>query len=194
MSAAPMNAAPASAPWFKSYPEGVPHTIDVGAIGTLVDRINHSFTSYAANGAFESFGKTLTYDEIGKQSRAFAAWLQSRGMKKGDRVALMMPNVMAYPIALFGVLLAGCTVVNVNPLYTPRELTHQLKDSGARIIVALENFAHVVEETLADVKLDQVVIASVGDSLGLKGFIINLVARHIKKVVPPYSIPGALSF
>ena len=183
----------AKAPWLASYPAGAPSELDLSTIGTLADRIRKSCSDNAAKDAYESFGKNLSYSELWRQATAFAAYLQSQGFKKGDRVALMMPNVMAYPIALFGTLLAGCVVVNVNPLYTPRELIHQLRDSGARMIVVLENFAHVVEEALSEVKLDKVTIASAGDALGFKGTIINLVARHVKKIVQPYSIADAIS-
>jgi long-chain acyl-CoA synthetase len=184
----------ASAPWLKSYPKGVATSIDPLASGTLVDILSDSARRYANKPAFESFGKKLTYAEVEKASLAVASWLQAQGLKKGDRVAVMMPNVMANPIAMFGVLRGGFTVVNVNPLYTARELEHQLNDSGARIIFVLENFAHVVEEAKPHLKaIEKVVITTAGDLLGLKGMIVNLVARKVKKVVKPFTLPGAAS-
>jgi long-chain acyl-CoA synthetase len=181
-------------PWLQSYPPGIPADLDLSAPDTIVSDFLHSTKTYAALDAFESFGKSITFGQLEREAKAFAAFLQSKGYGKGDRVALMMPNVMAYPVALFGTLLAGCTVVNVNPLYTSRELVHQLTDSGARAIVVLENFAHVVQQSLGEVKLDLVMIARAGDLLGLKGMIVNLVAKHVKKVVPAWSVPGAIAF
>ncbi|MGL4324789.1 MAG: AMP-binding protein [Beijerinckiaceae bacterium] len=160
-------------------------------VGTLTDLIRSRCKQYAAQPAYESLGVTLTFADIEKQANAFASYLQSKGFQKGDRVALMMPNIMAYPIVLFGTLLAGCTVVNVNPLYTARELVHQLKDSGARAIVVLENFGATVEAALKEAPVGDVIIASVGDGLGVKGVIVNFVARHIKKMVKPFAIAGA---
>jgi long-chain acyl-CoA synthetase len=183
-----------SRPWLAHYPPGVPAEIDTAALGTLDRLIRESVAAFADREAFESFGRSLTYAEVARQAEAFAAWLQAQGLEKGDRVALMMPNVLAYPVALFGTLLGGFTVVNVNPLYTPRELTHQISDSGASVIVVLENFAHVVEEALPKLALKRVVISTAGDLLGLKGAIVNLVARRVKKVVKPYSLPGAVRF
>lgn len=181
-------------PWLNSYPSRVPKTIDVDRIGTLVDMFREGVTSYGTRNAAESFGKRMTYAELGRHADAIASWLQAQGFRKGDRIAIMMPNVMAYPAVLFGILAAGCTVVNVNPLYTPRELTHQLQDSGARALFVLENFGATVEESLSDVKLDRIVVVKPGDLLGLKGSVINLVSRHVKKAVKPYSIPAAVSF
>lgn len=181
-------------PWLKSYPTGVPATIDEARIGTLAELIQGSVERFADRPAFESFGKSLTYAEIGEGARAVASWLQGRGLKKGDRVAIMMPNVLAYPVALFGVLIGGFTVVNVNPLYTPRELTHQLNDSGARVLIVLENFGHTVEEALPNLRVEQVVIARPGDLMGLKGALVNLVSRHVKKAVKPYNLPKAVGF
>jgi long-chain acyl-CoA synthetase len=140
-------------------------------------------------------GKTLTYGELDAASRAFAAWLQSRGIERGARVAIMMPNVLQYPVAIAAVLRAGCTVVNVNPLYKPRELEFQLNDSGAETIIVLENFAHVLQQALPQTRVKHVVIASMGDMLGsLKGAVVNAVVRHVKKMVPAYRIPGAVRF
>lgn len=183
-----------SKPWLASYPPGTPADIDPSRIGTLTDMIRSKCKAYAQLPAYESLGVTLTFAQVEKQANAFAAYLQSRGIQKGDRVALMMPNIMAYPIALFGTLLAGGTVVNVNPLYTPRELVHQLKDSGARAIVVLENFGSTVEQALKEAPLEEVIIASVGDGLGVKGVIVNFVARRIKKMVKPFAIANATAF
>lgn len=179
-------------PWLAHYPTAVPPVIDEAKVGTLADLISHAVTTYAARPAFESFGKAISFAEVGKAARAFTAWLQARGFKKGDRIALMMPNILANPAAIFGTLLGGYTVVNVNPLYTARELTHQLNDSGARVLVVIENFAHVVEEARPNLKLDQIVLATAGDLMGFKGGIVNFVARRIKKVVKSYNLPGAV--
>lgn len=191
ISAARAEAAPR--PWLAHYPPAVPHTLDEARIGTLADLIDTACTKYADRPAFESFGKTISFAETGRAARAFAAWLQAQGFQKGDRIALMMPNILAYPAAIFGALIGGFTVVNVNPLYTARELTHQLADSGARALVVIENFAHVVEEAKPNLKLDAIVIATAGDLMGFKGAIVNFVARRIKKVVKPYHLPGSMS-
>jgi len=185
---------PTAKPWLDSYPANIPHTIDEGRIGTLVDIFRAAVAEYPNRPAVESFGKRMTYAELGRTADAVAAWLQGQGLQRGDRVAIMLPNVMAYPAILYGIQLAGGTVVNVNPLYTPRELTHQLKDSGARFLFVLENFAAVVEESLTSLKLDRVVLVTPGDLLGLKGAIVNLVSRYLKKAVRPYRLPEALSF
>jgi long-chain acyl-CoA synthetase len=168
--------------------------IDERAIGTINDIFRDALAKYPGRPAAESFGKRMTYAEIGQAADAVASWLQGQGLKKGDRVAIMLPNVMAYPAILFGILLAGGTVVNVNPLYTPRELTYQLNDSGARFLFVLENFAATVEESLLDIKLDRTVLVTPGDLLGLKGAIVNLVSRHVKKAVKPFSLPQAIPF
>lgn len=183
-----------SRPWTAQYPDAVQREIDVARLPTLVELLNHSFEKFADNPAFESFGKSLNYRDIGAAARAVAGWLQAQGFKKGDRIAMMMPNVMAYPPAMFGALLGGFTVVNVNPLYTARELTHQLNDSGAEAIFVLENFAHVVAETLPHTSVKKVVVVSAGDMLGFKGKIISFVARHVKKVVPAYTLEHAVRF
>src|SRR5690606_15678879 len=150
--------------------------------------------TYAARPAFTSMGKTVTFGELEELSRHFAAYLQAQGLEKGARVALMMPNVLQYPVALMGVLRAGCTVVNVNPLYTPRELEHQLKDSGAEAIVILENFATTLQTVIANTPVKHVVVASMGDMLGFKGHIVNLVVRRVRKMVPAWSLPGHVGF
>ncbi|WP_436096169.1 AMP-binding protein [Bosea sp. LjRoot237] len=183
---------PDARPWLAHYPPAVPPTIDEAGVGTLADLIRSAYETYPDREAFESFGKSITFAEVGRAARAFAAWLQAQGFKKGDRIALMMPNILANPAAIFGTLLGGFTVVNVNPLYTARELTHQLNDSGARALVVIENFAHVVEEARPNLKLDAIIIATAGDLMGFKGAIVNFVARKIKKVVKPYNLPGAV--
>src|SRR5919197_3601967 len=163
--------------WLKSYPAGVPAEIDVKQYGSLVELFEKSIRSYAERPAFTSMGKTLRFSELDAMARDFGAWLQSKGLAKGTRVAIMMPNCLQYPIAMFGTLRAGCTVVNVNPLYTPRELEHQLKDSGAEVIVVLENFGRVLQEVRAKTPLKHVIVTSLGEMLGLKGLIVNLVVR-----------------
>ncbi|MGL4242969.1 MAG: AMP-binding protein, partial [Beijerinckiaceae bacterium] len=184
----------AARPWLAHYPKGVPAEIDPIAAGTLADIITDSARRFADRPAYESFGKKLTYAEIDRASNAVTCWLQAQGYVKGDRIAIMMPNVMAYPAVMFGILRGGYTVVNVNPLYTPRELEHQLNDSGAKVLFVLENFAHVVEEAKPSLKsIEKVVLATAGDLLGVKGMIVNLVARKVKKVVKAFSLPGAFA-
>jgi long-chain acyl-CoA synthetase len=187
---------PASSPrpWLAHYPQQVPPTIDEGRLGTLVDIFRTSVHDFGARPAVESFGRRMSYAELGDRAAAVASWLQAQGLHKGDRVAIMLPNVMAYPAILFGVLNAGMTVVNVNPLYTPRELTGQLQDSGAKVLFVLENFGRTVEEALPALSLQAVVVVTPGDLLGLKGLIVNLVSRRVKKAVRPYALPAALSF
>jgi long-chain acyl-CoA synthetase len=180
--------------WLKSYPPGVPADIDPNEYQSLVQLFEDGIKKYAGRPAFHNMGKTIDYATLDEQSRQFGAWLQSKGLAKGARVAIMMPNCLQYPIAMFGTLRAGCTVVNVNPLYTPRELEHQLKDSGAEVIVLLENFGHVFQEVRAKTQVKQVVVTSLGEMLGVKGLIVNLVVRKVKKMVPPYDLPGAISF
>src|SRR5450432_1878767 len=182
--------------WLNHYPPGVPADIDPDAYPSLKEAIEEAFTTYRQLPAFTNMGATLTYAQLDELSRAFAAWLQHKsGLVRGDRVALMMPNVLQYPIALFGALRAGMVVVNTNPLYTPRELEHQLKDSGAKAIVIVENFAHVLQQVLARTDLKNVLVTGVGDLLGVpKGMIVNFVLRHVRKQVPPWRIPGSVSF
>lgn len=187
------QAKPDTRPWLAHYPPAVPPVIDPSKVGTLADLVLHACRTYAERPAFESFGKSISFAETGRAAEAFAAWLQGRGFKKGDRIALMMPNILAYPATIFGTLIGGFTVVNVNPLYTARELAHQLNDSGARALVVIENFAHVVEEALPNLKLDAILVATAGDLMGFKGAIVNFVARKIKKVVKPYHLPGAIA-
>jgi long-chain acyl-CoA synthetase len=181
--------------WLKHYPPGVPAEIDPSRYVSLVDIFAECFRTYRNDDAFVCMGRTLTYGDIDRESHAFAAWLQSKGLAKGDRVAVMMPNILQYPVATIAILRAGLTVVNVNPLYKPRELAFQLKDSGASVIIVLENFASVVEEALPDTAVKHVVVASMGDLLGpLRGTFVNLAVRHIKKMVPPFAIANTVPF
>jgi len=182
-------------PWLRNYPPGVPAEIDQTRYPSLVAMFEESFRANAARKACVCMGKTLTYAELDASSHAFAAWLQSKGLKRGARVAIMMPNVLQYAVAIAGILRAGMTGVNVNPLYKPRELEFQLKDCGAEAIVVLENFAAVLQEALPYTDVKHVVIASLGDMLGtVKGMVVNTVVRHVKKMVPAYSLPGATKF
>ena len=185
-----METAPDSAakPWLAHYPVGVPAHIDVARLGTIADVIRDCAARFASAPAYESFGVRLSFAETLSRANAVTAWLQSRGLAKGDRVAIMMPNVMAYPVAMFGALLGGYTVVNVNPLYTPRELTHQIEDSGAKVLFVLENFAHVVEAAWPDLDLTDVVLCSAGDVLGWKGRLVDVISRHVKKLVKPFTL------
>jgi long-chain acyl-CoA synthetase len=180
--------------WLKHYPAGVPADIDPSRYASLVDLLEESFKKFADRKAFICMDKSITYRELDEMSRALGAYLQSRGLAKGARVALMMPNVLQYPVATAAVLRAGFAVVNVNPLYTPRELEHQLKDSGAEAIVVLENFAATLQQALPHTNIKHVIVGSMGDLLGFKGVIVNLVVRRVKKMVPAYSLPGAVSF
>jgi long-chain acyl-CoA synthetase len=180
--------------WLKSYPRGVPADIDPNQYRSLIELFDTSIRQYADRPAYHSMGKTISFGELEKLSRDFGAWLQAKGLAKGARVALMMPNCLQFPIAMFGALRAGCTVVNVNPLYTARELEHQLKDSGAEVIVILENFASVLQQVKPRTPLKHVIVTSLGEMLGVKGLIVNLVVRKVKKMVPAYDLPGALGF
>ncbi len=180
--------------WLKQYPAGVPADIDPGQYASLVELMEESFAQFADRKAFICMDKSISYRDLDEMSAALAAYLQSKGLAKGARVALMMPNVLQYPVAIAAVLRAGYAVVNVNPLYTPRELEHQLEDSGAEAIVVLENFAHTVEQVLPQSQVKHVIVASMGDLLGLKGVIVNLVVRRVKKMVPAFSIPKAVAF
>jgi len=183
-------------PWLQSYPASIPAEIDVNEYRSVAAVFETSVAKFGDRPAYCNFGKTLTYREAGELARHFAAYLLGElQLKKGDRVALMMPNCLQYPIATFGVLLAGMTVVNVNPLYTPRELRHQLVDSGASAIVVIDNFAKTVQDVLADTQLKQVVTTGLGDMLGFpKGPLVNFVLKYVKKLVPDYDIPNAVRF
>jgi len=181
--------------WLKNYSEGVPAEIDVGRYPSLVDLMESAFKKYPKLPAYKMMGRQITFAQLDEASRALAAYFQSLGLEKGDRVALMMPNVMQYPVAVAAVLRAGLVVVNVNPLYTPRELEHQLKDSGAKAIVILENFAATLQQVIKTVPTKHVVLASMGEMLGFpKGLIVNYVVRKVKKLVPAFELPGAVAF
>src|SRR5579871_864167 len=166
--------------WLKQYPPGVPADIDPTQYASLVELLEESFAKFADRKAFICMDKAISYRNLDKMSLAFAAYLQSKGLAKGARVALMLPNVLQYPIATAAVLRAGYAVVNVNPLYTARELEHQLKDCGAEAIVVLENFAHVVQQVIGQTAVKHVIVGSIGEMLGLKGVIVNLVVRRVK--------------
>ncbi len=182
-------------PWLQHYPQGVPPDIDPSQYPSLVALIDDSFSKYAERTAYSFMGKDISYAETDAQARAMAAYLQSLGLARGDRVAIMMPNVPQYPATVAGILRAGYVVVNVNPLYTARELEHQLKDSGAKAIVIIENFAATLQKCIGATPVQHVVLASMGDRLGgLKGMIVNLVVRKVKKLVPPFSLPGAVRY
>ncbi|MBL0918936.1 MAG: long-chain-fatty-acid--CoA ligase [Hydrogenophaga sp.] len=182
-------------PWLSAYPEGVPADIDAGQYPSLVHLMEESFRRYGDRTAYSFMGKDISYAQTDSLSLAFAAYLQSLGLAKGDRVAIMMPNVPQYPAAVAGILRAGLVVVNVNPLYTARELEHQLKDSGAKAIVIIENFAHTLEQCIAATPVKHVVLAAMGDQLGLlKGALVNYVVRNVKKMVPAFNLPQAVRF
>jgi long-chain acyl-CoA synthetase len=179
--------------WLKSYPAGVPAEIDVNQYASVREVLEESCAKYGSRRAYSCMGKAITFTELDDLSATFGAFLQGRGLAKGARVALMMPNVLQYPVCLFGTLRAGCTVVNTNPLYTARELEHQLTDSGAEVIVVVENFAHTLAEVLGKTKLKHVVVTSIGEMLGLKGLLVDFVLRRVKKLVPPWRIDSAIS-
>jgi long-chain acyl-CoA synthetase len=180
--------------WLKQYPPGVPADIEPTQYASLVDLFEESFTKFTDRKAFVCMDKSISYRDLDQMSVALAAYLQGRGLQRGARIAIMMPNVLQYPVATAAVLRAGFAVVNVNPLYTPRELEHQLKDSGAEAIIVLENFAHTVEQVIARTQVKHVIVAAMGDLLGFKGVIVNLVVRRVKKMVPAWSLPGSVSF
>ncbi len=182
-------------PWLQSYPKGVPAEIDVNEFHSVSAVFDTSVAKFRDRPAYSSFGKVLTYGETDALVEQFAAYLLGElQLKKGDRVALMMPNCLQYPIATFGVLRAGLTVVNVNPLYTARELKHQLVDSGAAVLVVVDNFCDTVQQVIADTPIKQVVTTGLGDMLGAKGIVVNFVLKYIKKMVPNYSLRGAIRF
>jgi long-chain acyl-CoA synthetase len=182
--------------WLRNYPAGVPADINPDEIASLQALIERSFAKFADRPAYTLMDRTLTYGELDRLSRQFAAYLQKvAGLKKGDRIAIMLPNVLQYPVAIAGAFRAGLTIVNTNPLYTPRELEHQLKDSGARAIVILESFAHTLDEVRASTGVETVIVTGIGDLLGFpKSAIVNFVLRHVRKQVPEYSLPGAVRF
>ncbi|MFK8078570.1 MAG: AMP-binding protein [Granulosicoccus sp.] len=183
-------------PWLKSYPESAPEEIDVDAYGSVVEIFNEACTKYADKPAFHNMGTTMSFAELDKQTKQFASWLQHEaGLKKGDRIAIMMPNLLQYPVAVFGAMRAGLIVVNTNPLYTDRELEHQLTDSGAKAIVVVEAFAHTLAEIIDKTDVQTVITTRFGDMLSFpKSFLVNLVIKYVKKMVPPFSLPGSHSF
>ena len=180
--------------WLKQYPAGVPADIDTNQYSSLVELLEESFAKFRDRKAFYCMDKAITYGELDAMSTALGAYLQSTGMPKGSRVAIMMPNVLQHPVATSAILRAGYAVVNVNPLYTPRELEHQLKDSGAEAIIILENFASTLEKVIAKTNVKHVIMGTMGDLLGFKGVIVNFVVRRVKKMVPAFSIPSAVAF
>ncbi len=180
--------------WLKSYHPSVPHVLAPLAYGSVADQLLDACKKNASKPAFTLMGKSISFAEVDAESRKVGAYLQGKGLAKGARIALMMPNILQYPVAILGVLRAGYTVVNVNPLYTPRELEHQLKDSGAEAIIIIENFATTLEAVIAKTNVKHVVVTAMGDMLGLKGHIVNFVVRKVKKMVPAYSLPGSISF
>ncbi len=181
-------------PWLSKYPAGIPANINADMYATLWDMLKETFEKYRNLPAFTCMGKTLTYDEIDQQSLAFGAYLHSRGLEPGDKVAIMMPNLLQYPIALFGCLRAGLVVVNTNPLYTPREMRHQFMDSDAKAIVICENFASNLEQIIADTQIKTVITTSIGELLGFKGHIVNFAVRYVKKMVPKYKLANTVCF
>jgi long-chain acyl-CoA synthetase len=190
-----MNAATIDRPWLKAYPPGVPTDIDASQYPSLVALMEESFKKHGSRVAYSFMGKDITFAQTDSLSQAFGAYLQSLGLAKGDRVAIMMPNVPQYPVAVAAILRAGYVVVNVNPLYTPRELEHQLKDSGAKAIVIIENFANTLEQCIASTPVKHMVLCAMGDQLGmLKGALVNYVVRNVKKMVPAFNLPGAVRF
>jgi long-chain acyl-CoA synthetase len=183
-----------SKPWLQSYPDGVPHTIGEFSHTSLVEMLEESFTKFPSRNACEYLGQFMTYRELDQQSRNFAAYLQTLGFESGSRIAIMLPNVMQFQIAMMGALRAGLVVVNVNPLYTSRELEYQLKDSGTSALIILENFAHVYQKIAQKVSVKKVIVTSLGEFIGTKGKVVDFVVRHIKKVVPPWNLPQSIRF
>jgi long-chain acyl-CoA synthetase len=182
-------------PWLAAYPEGVPSDIDPGSYPSLVALMEQAFKAYAPRAAYSFMGKEVSFSDIDRQSQAFAAYFQSLGLQTGDRIAIMMPNVPQYPVAVAAILRAGFVVVNVNPLYTARELEHQLKDSGSKAIVIIENFAHTLQQCIAKTPVQHVVLCAMGDELGLlKGCLVNYVVRNVKKMVPAFDLPKAVRY
>jgi long-chain acyl-CoA synthetase len=180
--------------WLKSYPPGVPAEIDPSRYSSVADLLEEAFREHRANPAFVCMGKEMSYAELDALSRKLAAWFQSKGIARGARIAIMMPNVLQYPVAIAAILRAGYVVVNVNPLYTPRELEHQLKDSGAEAIILLENFAVTLQAIVRNTSIKHVVVAAMGDLMGIKGTLVNFVVRKMKKMVPAWSLPGHVKF
>ena len=185
----------ANRPWYTSYPKGIQQEIDPSEYSSIVEILEKSMEEHRDLEAYENMGKSLTFNQVDKLSLNFASYLQNDiGLKKGDRIALQMPNLLQYPVALFGALRAGLVVVNTNPLYTPREMKHQFKDSGAIAIVIVANFAHNLEKIIKETDIKTVIITKLGDMLGFKGGVVNFVVKYVKKMVPAYNLPGAISF
>jgi long-chain acyl-CoA synthetase len=178
--------------WISHYPKGVPAEIDVNEYASVREIFEESAGKYGGRPAFTCMGRSMGFSELDTLSTAFGAWLQGIGCGKGTRVAVMMPNILQYPVCVFGTLKAGCTVVNVNPLYTPRELEHQLVDSGSEVLVCVENFANTVAEVVGRTKVKQVVVTSIGELLGFKGLLVDFVLRNVKKMIPKFSLPGSI--
>jgi long-chain acyl-CoA synthetase len=181
-------------PWLSQYPPGVPAEIDVAEYQSVRDVFEESCRTYAKRPAFTCMGRQITFADLDALSSTFGGWLQSVGCTRGTRIALMMPNILQYPICVFGALRAGCTVVNVNPLYTARELEHQLIDSGAEVIVVVENFARTLSQAIGRTRIRQVIVTSIGELLAAKGRVVDLVLRRVKRMVPPWTLPGAIRF
>jgi long-chain acyl-CoA synthetase len=183
-------------PWLKSYPDFVPHTIDEKKYSSIIDIFDKAVSKFGENPAVENMGKTITYNELDRYSDAFAWWIQNKtNLKPGDCIAIQMPNLIQFPIAVFGILKAGLIVVNTNPLYTKEEMKHQFNDLNVKGIVILENFASHLEQILHETQIEHVVLATIGEMLGtIKGAITNFVVRNVKKMVPAYSLPTAISF
>ncbi|MDH5629268.1 MAG: long-chain-fatty-acid--CoA ligase FadD [Gammaproteobacteria bacterium] len=182
--------------WLDSYPEGVPHEVEYDQYSSVLDIFEESVAQYGDKPAFTNMGTTLTYKELDEQAKSFAGYLQGTlGMQAGDRIAVMMPNLLQYPIALFGAMKAGLTVINVNPLYTARELKHQLNDSSADAIIIVANFAHTLQEVIDESPLKHVIVTEMGDALkGFKSFLVNFMIKKVKKMIPPYNLPNAISY
>ena len=180
--------------WLRHYPPGIPTEIDFGQYRSIGELFESNTRKYRDRPAYTNMGRTISFGDLDRLSCDFGAWLQAKGLAKGARVAVMMPNCLQYPVCVFGILRAGGIVVNVNPLYTPRELEHQLKDCGAEAIVVLENFAHVLQQVIARTAVKHVAVAALGDLLGAKGAVVNFVVRHVKKMVPSWEIAGAVRF
>lgn len=190
-----MQSPDASRPWLKFYPAGVPADINPDSYASLLDLIDEGFTKFKSNAAYANMGKEMTFGELDILSRNFAAHLQAVGMQKGDRIAIQMPNCLQYPVALFGALRAGLTVVNTNPLYTPREMKHQFMDSGAKAIVIVANFASYLEKVLPETQIEHIFLTELGDMLSFpKKQLVNFVVKRVKKMVPPFHLPTAQSF
>ncbi len=185
-----------SKPWLKNYPSGVEHEIDLSKYNSILDIVDDGVRKYRSGSAFSNMGATLSFEQLDRLSGQFASFLQHElGLKKGDRLAIQMPNLLQYPVAMFGALRAGLVIVNTNPLYTPSEMRHQFKDSGAKAIVILANFASNLQEVIKDTSIESVIITEIGDLIPFpKNLVVNSVVKYVKKMVPAYSLPQAYSF